>query len=1703
MISISSFGTKLQSTTDSQKDVEVSEWIIVPFDSEVILSRCKRCNNRDQALYHISLITSHLNIIFTKFLIEHIPTLFESITSFAQRFEKNPSNGKRADNKEFCPPRLADIADLTIMKVRLSVPSARISLEAEGDGLDLLKSDSTKWQDSLVNEILYDFLSHIACFALDLTPTEVKSCTAEIAIGRMCALGFSKNEAMTCVETSLQLFSEEMNILQRRTHLAELNQENNFPVEKELIQENISKQGGTSSRLSSYPLAASDLPKKSKSGDETVPDSDDPVQKVERVISFTVQKTTLYMSQKVGSRLRYLPWKEALILDLSSGFTFLFDQLTYDYKLCGKCESLMIRNGAGVNLLEVIYSDTHDNNSSLLQDNDIISLGNISRMGLFFSTIKKDYDEDFGNGGESLFKVAEDDIYEIGLKRRCRVETNFSTGSFKLFFAAKDATSAYIALARLLDSFNLDRNPNGGNAKKTTYKCCPVISRSIIGNITVCSIMLCSDELQPFTRLVFDDLVIDITKSIFLPEKQWLITAASRSILLFDLSPEGQFHHQVLGPVSADQPTTKSSFGKEDASFHMTLSLSSDSRMYPSELIIELSSLRFYLLRRYINELLQYFLGSEYGVGKFCSVFSSGPGHDQGTKPHPLYYQVSLSESSIILPTSSSSADFVAAKADSIVLTNSYHTQSWTCPNITNQEISEDSDDNNASPEYQFPSSEDMKNRPPFPECFGDKRDSHLNLPGDSKSEYYPRRSKFKSLSRTLAFDKSSLLRLNVSAEAVRIYTAISKARFDLDLQDVEASVSLMNFLKIRNVADGCLAFEATEPIPEGVRLDRESLLMDLKTRVWEEVTVEPVQIEALADLLPSHLRLLLKDHIAYTDEENDPNPFSLKLRMSQFYSLLSIWYGNMQELPLMFPYSESTLRKAKIPPCPTHWPEYGSENFVERMQTTTGKKFEMAVSFNEVIWSCEFDTPEYFPEEPVYAFMMQSSKKGNICLRAEKCVIRIDTDHDRVIRVGCGARVFSITDEERQISLEDKTVEIKGDLTSSVPVDLNWGLLWSRDTLMEKLPVPLQLSVFMTPDNWCLVNLAVQDADLRTADLTCIWILLEYFGCYFKHEAFGNPTLVAHEQNKISKPTRQRRESESERKENCLNMDFRLWLLRPHLVIPSSENFNKAKPFLILYSENGGTFYRYRSAGYNFRSQEVCSRNLDIIAVKDYYPPALKRGFRSSLGSDEVTKVLADSLNFSLKYDFELKTNHMNVSVCIPLYSNSTPEWQLIGIEPPDTQVQPFFLPEPKVCKPSLRPLRSMGQQLCDVTLSPGDLKLAVDMLGKFIGVSTESSLNDDKGKASTNNGDQESNTANGEDGGENPASYSISGYASGLRLFISDPALGVHLPKAVVCLPHVAVNISQLRNCDSDAPSAVLHDLQTSVDAHFWVDYFKSGPTRSWEPLLEPYKCSVLYEKSARRGRGMTYTSECPFHINITGAMLETLAFAFENFSYCTFKAFTKKDKSAVSGLNINGLVSSGAAFEKRTILDLTSSTAGIDEQNCNRRHLNEFEVTHVKSASLSMQDRVAFSLANLTGETIRYHQKVEESSTFIHYLDHFEAKALSFPATISIVRNMKVVEVPFEGIGNHKSNISSVSQVDSSHLVDIQVPGFTWVKGICIDTQGKRFVDLHPNSEIVKVRSYDKSLNTHIHAPAVNSSMISNHFIAVFFLLTVQNE
>ena len=192
-----------------------------------------------------------------------------------------------------------------------------------------------------------------------------------------------------------------------------------------------------------------------------------------------------------------------------------------------------------------------------------------------------------------------------------------------------------------------------------------------------------------------------------------------------------------------------------------------------------------------------------------------------------------------------------------------------------------------------------------------------------------------------------------------------------------------------------------------------------------------------------------------------------------------------MQELPALFPFSErEIIDHASIPSCPDDWPEYGTADFVAQMKDITSNNFEMVGYFFDIDWQCYFDESS-----------ARDADYGNpTSLIASDMYFQMVTGIDNAMRVAFSATAFAIVDrcDERvafphafavgkrdgvtgETFASPKYFSAKGNhfFESTQHIDLSWGLGSGQQTLMHQdLPLPFQVTVFMTPDNWSLINL-------------------------------------------------------------------------------------------------------------------------------------------------------------------------------------------------------------------------------------------------------------------------------------------------------------------------------------------------------------------------------------------------------------------------------------------------------------------------------------------------------------------------------------------------------------------------------------------------------------------------------------------------------
>ena len=468
-----------------------------------------------------------------------------------------------------------------------------------------------------------------------------------------------------------------------------------------------------------------------------------------------------------------------------------------------------------------------------------------------------------------------------------------------------------------------------------------------------------------------------------------------------------------------------------------------------------------------------------------------------------------------------------------------------------------------------------------------------------------------------------------------------------------------------------------------------------------------------------------------------------------------------------------------------------------------------MALCIEKLVLKCSYDPPGYFAKDPSTQLMIGTDA---ISLSLE-CAICSVVSGD-VLRVGVGATDMELLDGRPTTPYEQKAniKNVNGVLPS---VNVNWGLDCGCHTLIDGLDLPFQVTVFMTPDNHCMINLGGDSLNGTLQDLSIIWILLDFFGLYFKDPAYGHPCF-------ISDQIVQQVLGCGDIEYGSLDIDFRLWLTNPHLIIPSSAE--KHGGLCIMLEATSGIHYRYKSYGVSYSSQDVVAKDLAIVALREYMESSVSRRRRQVSGCLKSTgaQTLIDGLSFSVQYDYNESANYNKLAVCIPLSAEHFDRTNMNGMETKSIGAQPLLCQPPLICKPFFLPSRDM-KTMFTTYLTMEYMKVASEVLITFVGRNVEDN--------------PESHTP-----AQRNNIYCVTAHVNGAAFILSDPVMGMHRPHLSISLPSLIISVSQLeapeknfskrKSLDSlEAHSNCVYDLQASIETTMFVDYFKLGKTRNWE--------------------------------------------------------------------------------------------------------------------------------------------------------------------------------------------------------------------------------------------------------------------------------
>ena len=437
-----------------------------------------------------------------------------------------------------------------------------------------------------------------------------------------------------------------------------------------------------------------------------------------------------------------------------------------------------------------------------------------------------------------------------------------------------------------------------------------------------------TDKLIPFIRCCFHDVAIE--KSVSPYETLTKTSLLASAISLECISPTGSETYPDI--ITTYHPLSKDNFNIQSA-LGITFTEQKEDSRGCNAISVDLHGVRILLLRQFLNECIQYTSSPQYGFGVLSS--RNATEELEKEKHHipstPFQFNMSIKNSSIVLPRDSKNADLVSFEVEEIFVTHAQATDTWSVDNysfsnkcdahlsgqsskftspLTNTSLSQTMDEG-----ASFLSSSSSDN---FFDCVDGVQPETR---GDASENKPPKRT---TLARDSSMQGEHVSRVIVQLKGARVFTALNDHHF---------SVNKINMPLFNRIVQNTGRAETNKKAFKSLGTLNDSMMEEIESRIWKEVTMEPLSLKVTLDMVP-HLRLLIED-----GKEGNSCKVAFDMRMSQLYLLMSVWYSNMQEFPLMFPYEEEFIENNSISPDPPlDWPEYGTDEFVNRIKFGNAK---------------------------------------------------------------------------------------------------------------------------------------------------------------------------------------------------------------------------------------------------------------------------------------------------------------------------------------------------------------------------------------------------------------------------------------------------------------------------------------------------------------------------------------------------------------------------------------------------------------------------------------------------------------------------------------------------------------------------------------------------------------------------------------------
>lgn len=516
----------------------VGEWNIFQqaVEGSIFFGDCIENFSSEQPRTTITVLLSPMYLRLARCVITRLFTLFLKYKSW------NNDIGKYRDLKA----RLAVLVHSKKEKIQIRTKSLVIALEQEDSEPSDPEEATAYLRGVAMEEALEELLSFLICFPYPFLCNATRESLA-ITRGRLRAMGFSEDQARKCESFILDRFRHRFSIFEATTRCSK-DSSRNFHFSHHVHQQ------------------THDM-----FGEDKVVDS---------LIKSTVADAIEYIS---GFELRNrLEWFNILILDLPSGFTLDIDVLAYDWRLCGKTNELLLRNGAGRKLV-ALSCGCHE-------------LGPQFSEGLLLNFNRQISDVQLGTNGVGFIDLSDDDyVHHHVLTREPHLEylttISASVGVFDIHFSDFHYSTLFDQWTSLIHDLIEKTDNQMHTAGTSVERCASAISTSIdIGEMTL---LLCTDDFYPFTKIVLTDASADLSRTSILRSemKRMQVVARCNNIYMYDLSPEGQLYNNIIDSTP-------------ESSLEFRMSVSNDTIHHPSEILVVISGVSVFFVRRYINELV-------------------------------------------------------------------------------------------------------------------------------------------------------------------------------------------------------------------------------------------------------------------------------------------------------------------------------------------------------------------------------------------------------------------------------------------------------------------------------------------------------------------------------------------------------------------------------------------------------------------------------------------------------------------------------------------------------------------------------------------------------------------------------------------------------------------------------------------------------------------------------------------------------------------------------------------------------------------------------------------------------------------------------------------------------------------------------------------------------------------------------------------